>query len=150
MSGCSGTKHQPILLVCRIYSYYYCGINFTVTKNLLNVLNSRPCLSNSYFELILWCYFVQQKKNSFNLYNRIKVLNNVTVGCVLFSPNIWTIYVYFKLYCYFRSPNKACLEIAQKFSMTKSFDLQRMYLNGDAHEYKDSVYGVTSIDVCGF
>ena len=34
--------------------------------------------------------------------------------------------------------------------MSKVFDLQRMRLNGDPHEYKDSVYGVTSIDVCGF
>ncbi len=38
----------------------------------------------------------------------------------------------------------------EKFGFEKVFDVVRMHLNGDPHEYKDTVFGVTSIDMCGF
>ena len=37
-----------------------------------------------------------------------------------------------------------------KFGFEKVFDLPRMHVNGDPGEYKDTVFAVTSIDVCGF
>ncbi|KAI0209222.1 hypothetical protein LSAT2_006111 [Lamellibrachia satsuma] len=46
--------------------------------------------------------------------------------------------------------NQAALKLTEKLGFEKVFDVVRMHLNGDANEYKDSVFAVTSIDVCGF
>ena len=49
-----------------------------------------------------------------------------------------------------RLKNQAALTMTEKFGFEKVFDLARMYLNGDANEYKESVFALTSISVCGF
>jgi len=46
--------------------------------------------------------------------------------------------------------NPDILKLIAKFGLEKTFDLQRMHINGDPEEYKPSVWSVTSIDVCGF
>ena len=49
-----------------------------------------------------------------------------------------------------RLKNQAALKLTEKLGFKKVFDVARMHLNGDANEYKDSVFALTSIDVCGF
>ena len=51
---------------------------------------------------------------------------------------------------FFRNPNHEALKLVEHFSMKKSFDCQRMHLNGDPHEFKTTVFGLTSLIVCGF
>ncbi len=50
----------------------------------------------------------------------------------------------------FREPNASALEMVKKFGFRFVFETQRMHVNGNPMEYKDTVYGLTSIDVCGF
>ena len=40
--------------------------------------------------------------------------------------------------------------IVKKFELENVFDVMRMHVNGDAAEYKDQVFCLTSIDVCDF
>ena len=49
-----------------------------------------------------------------------------------------------------RYPNQAALDMVKKFELENVFDVMRMHVNGDAREYKDQVFCLTSIDVCGF
>ena len=49
-----------------------------------------------------------------------------------------------------RLKNQAALTIAERLGFEKVFDLARMHLNGDANEYKESVFAFTSVFVCGF
>ena len=49
-----------------------------------------------------------------------------------------------------RLKNQAAFTMMEKFGFEKVFDLARMHLNGDANEYKESVFAVTSVFVCGF
>lgn len=49
-----------------------------------------------------------------------------------------------------RYPNEEAVNMVKKFGMTKVFDVNRMHINGDPKELKETVFGLTSIDVCGF
>ena len=49
-----------------------------------------------------------------------------------------------------RLNNQAALTMTEKLGFKKVFDLARMHLNGDANEYKESVFAFTSVFVCGF
>ena len=42
------------------------------------------------------------------------------------------------------------MELVEKFKMENVFDVMRMHIKGDPHELKEQVFGLTSIDVCGF
>ncbi|KAI0216083.1 hypothetical protein LSAT2_031857 [Lamellibrachia satsuma] len=46
--------------------------------------------------------------------------------------------------------DQAALTMTEKLGFEKVFDLARMHLNGDANEYKESVFAVTSVFGCGF
>ena len=50
----------------------------------------------------------------------------------------------------FRAPNDEAVKMVNRFNLDKVFDVVRMHINGDPKEYKDTVFGLTSIDVCGF
>ncbi|KAK2160125.1 hypothetical protein NP493_1667g00001 [Ridgeia piscesae] len=50
----------------------------------------------------------------------------------------------------FWTKNDAMLALTEKFAFEKVFDVSRMHVNGDPGEYKDTVFALTSIDVCGF
>ena len=47
-------------------------------------------------------------------------------------------------------PNKDAIALVEEFGFKDTIHMIRMYKNGEAKEYKDSVFGLTSIDVCGF
>ena len=49
-----------------------------------------------------------------------------------------------------RLKNQAALTMTEKLGFEKEFDLARMHLNGDANEYKESVFAFTIVFVCGF
>ena len=49
-----------------------------------------------------------------------------------------------------RYPNEGAVAMVKKFQFENVFDVQRMHVNGDPKEYKDEVFCLTSIDVCGF
>ena len=50
----------------------------------------------------------------------------------------------------FSMPNKDAIALVEEFGFKDTIHMIRMYKNGEANEYKDSVFGLTSIDVCGF
>ena len=49
-----------------------------------------------------------------------------------------------------RYPNEAAVKMMDEFGMAKVFSVDRMHVNGDPKEFKNTTFAVTSIDVCGF
>lgn len=47
-------------------------------------------------------------------------------------------------------PNQDAVDLAQEFDFKETIHMIRMYKNGEANEFKNTVFGLTSIDVCGF
>ena len=49
-----------------------------------------------------------------------------------------------------RTPNDAALALLDSVGFKHVFNVHRMHINGNPNEYKDTVYGLTSVCVCSF